>query len=70
MRIGIIGLGVVGGAVASGLKALGHDIKAHDIRFDTTANILVDTEISFVCVPTPSSEFGKCDTNIVENVIN
>jgi UDPglucose 6-dehydrogenase len=69
MKIGIVGLGVVGTAVSSGLRALGHTIKEHDIRFKTTINDLFNTEVCFICVPTPSKENGECNVSIVESVV-
>ncbi len=69
MDIGIIGLGVVGGAVASGLQDLGHKIHPHDIRMDTSISDVLATEICFICVPTPSTDNGSCDTTIVDKVV-
>ena len=69
MRIGIIGLGVIGNACKYGFEKLGHDIKVHDIKFNTSINEVLNTEINFICVPTPSSDDGSCNTNIVEMVV-
>ena len=69
MNIGIIGLGVVGGAVASGLQDLGHKIHPHDIKMNTSINDVLESEICFICVPTPSTEDGSCDTSIVDKVV-
>jgi nucleotide sugar dehydrogenase len=69
MKVGIIGLGVIGSACKYGFEKLGHDIKVHDIKFGTTIDEVIDTEINFICVPTPSLGNGSCDTNIVEMVV-
>ena len=69
MKIGIIGLGVVGSAIQHGFEKLGHKVLTHDIRFNTSIEDIKDTEVVFVCVPTPSLDSGKCDTNVVEDVI-
>jgi UDPglucose 6-dehydrogenase len=69
MRVGIVGLGVVGSAVADGLEDLGHTIIKHDIRLGTSLEIIEGTEICFICVPTPSSKDGSCDTSIVSEVV-
>jgi nucleotide sugar dehydrogenase len=69
MKIGIVGLGVVGQASSFGFKKLGHTVIGHDIKLDTKLNDLLDTEVAFICVPTPSSENGGCDTSIVESVV-
>jgi len=69
MKIGIIGLGVIGNACKYGFEKLGHVIKVHDLKLGTTINDLLDTEINFICVPTPSLDNGSCDTSIVESVV-
>jgi UDPglucose 6-dehydrogenase len=69
MNIGIIGLGIVGSAVKYGLEKLGHTIFVHDIKFNTNVEIVLNTEVCFICVPTPSNEDGSCNTTIVEKVV-
>ena len=69
MHVGIVGLGVVGTANRVGFQQLKHNVKCHDIRFNTTIDIVKDTELVCVCVPTPSSINGSCDTTIVKSVI-
>jgi len=70
MNIGIIGLGVVGNACKGGFEKLGHSVKVHDIKLGTTIEDIEDTELVFLCVPTPSKENGECDTSIVESVVD
>ena len=70
MKIGIIGLGVVGSAVRHGFDRLGHKTSFHDIMFDTKVEDVLDTEICYVSVPTPSDSSGRCDVTIVEKVVN
>lgn len=69
MKIGIVGLGAVGSANKDGFAHLGQEVLGHDISLDTKLEDLIDTEVCFLCVPTPSSETGHCDTSIVESVI-
>lgn len=69
MKIGIIGMGTVGSANYSGFNMLGHDLVIHDTKLDTTINEVLDTEIAFLCVPTPQADDGSCDTSIIESVI-
>jgi UDP-glucose 6-dehydrogenase len=69
MKIGIIGWGAVGGAVGEGFKMLGHEVTRHDPKFGTVIDAVLDTEIVFVCVPTPSGENGECDLSIVHHTI-
>lgn len=70
MKIGIIGWGAVGSAVGEGFKMLGHDVKKHDPKFNTTIESVLDTELVFVCVPTPSGDNGECDLSIVYETIS
>lgn len=69
MNIGIIGVGIVGSAVKFGLESLGHKVKAHDIKLDTTINEVLDTEICYICVPTPVGDKGMCDISVVFEVV-
>jgi UDPglucose 6-dehydrogenase len=69
MQIGIIGLGVVGSACKTGFEILGHTVKFHDPKHKTNISDLKDTEIAYVCVPTPNRQDGSCDISIVEKSI-
>ena len=69
MKIGIIGIGVVGGAVKFGFESLGHTVKFHDTKYNTKLEDVLDTEICYICVPTPIGDNGKCNISIVEEVI-
>lgn len=69
MRIGIVGVGVVGGAVRYGMEKLGHDVRVHDPRLGTRLADVVESEVVYVCVPTPSAPDGSCDTSIVREVV-
>ena len=70
MQIGIIGLGLVGGAIRHGFAKIGHMVRGYDIKYPETrfADIL-ETELCFICVPTPNTPEGFCDTTIVRKVI-
>ena len=65
MKIGVIGWGVVGSACGEGFRMLGHEVRAHDPKLKTKLEEVIDTEIVFVCVPTPSGPDGECDLSIV-----
>lgn len=69
MIIGIIGDGIVGSAVKFGFQKIGHRVITHDIKYNTDPKILIDAEIVYLCVPTPSKSNGDCDTSIVESCI-
>ena len=70
MKIGIVGLGIVGAAVKHGLEKLGNQVSVHDLKLDSKLEDVLDTEIVYLCVPTPPSENGKCDTSIIESVVD
>jgi len=81
-RIGIIGSGTVGLIVGRGLKQLGNKVVFHDIQekrvkelrakglFATTDlnQLVAGTEISFLCVPTPTKG-GKIDLSHVKSAV-
>lgn len=69
MKIGILGKGVVGSACGAGFTLLGHEVTFHDPKLNTTIDHVVDSEIIFICVPTPSDSNGRCDTSIVHQSI-
>ncbi len=69
MEIGIVGLGIVGSAVRHGFEKLGNSVKVHDIKLNTKLADVTGAEIVYLCVPTPRSENGKCDTSIIESVV-
>lgn len=68
-KVGIVGYGFVGLAVETGLQAVA-DIRVYD-KFKDTENldsVVNNSDIIFVCVPTPMEDSGHCDTSIVEGV--
>ena len=69
MRIGIVGLGVVGSAIKTGFEKLGHDIVCYDLKLQTTLQDVTDSEILFLCVPTPQGDDGSCDTTIITGIL-
>ena len=67
MKIGIIGCGHVGGAM--------HELFKDAIVYDKLKGIgskqeINQCDLAFVCVPTPMSKDGSCDTSMVEEVIS
>lgn len=68
MNIGIVGLGIVGSAVRHGFEKLGHRVTGHDIRDETRLEDVLESEIVYLCLPTPQGEDGHCDTSVIENV--
>ena len=65
MNIGIIGVGVVGSACKVGFEHIGHTVKVHDIKLHTKIDDVLDTEICYVSVPTPTRDDDSCDVRIV-----
>lgn len=70
MIIGLIGCGAVGSACKYGFEKLGHIVKVYDIKWpETKIQDVLDTEIVFIVVPTPSNPDGSCNTGIVEKSV-
>ena len=70
-EIGIIGQGFVGSAVREGMQNY-FKVFAFDkdpTKFSNTENIfsvVENTELTFLCVPTPMKKSGECDLRILE----
>lgn len=70
-KVGIVGLGFVGGAIQ---KAMADScslvlVDKDPSRGTHTYKDLFDCEGVFVCVPTPFGDDGRCDTSILEYVL-
>ena len=68
MKIGIIGYGFVGKAVAAAYD----EVLINDPLYQDSTSIETMKESCdaiFVCVPTPPSESGECDSSILESTI-
>lgn len=72
ISIGIIGLGFVGDALKNGFQHFGiSDIKQYDPKIcGTSYDDVLDTDVAFVCVPTPMKNGGSIDDTIVDDVLN
>ena len=88
-KISIIGSGVVGTAIGEGFSKVGFPVIFHDIDekkidalkkngYNATLNLeeaILNSDISFICVPTPLSEnkspngYRKMDLRLLENVV-
>ncbi len=73
MKIGIVGQGYVGTAVKTVFEKH-YDIETYDINIDlsstkSTAELAQNTDLIFVCVPTPMNKDGSCNIFTVEKVI-
>lgn len=69
MKIGIIGHGFVGSAIAHAYKK--HELVIIDPKLSNsnTYSDLKNTDAIFICVPSPPTEHGYCDTTILESVL-
>ena len=73
MKIGIVGsLGVVGNALKFGFGTrLGHSIKEYDLNLaGSKLEDTLDTQICFLCLPTPPKEDGSCNISIVSETVS
>lgn len=72
-KVGIIGLGFVGTAVETGLQALvkNIEIRAHDKYkpSESLEEVVENSDILFICLPTPMNEDGSCNISIIEKEI-
>jgi UDPglucose 6-dehydrogenase len=72
MRIGIVGQGYVGTAVKTVFQKY-YKTYTFDLNGKCNCNCLEDlvsnSDIIFVCVPTPMNSDGSCNIDIVENVV-
>jgi len=71
-RIGIVGQGYVGTAVKE-VFSKHYETNTFDLNgncsCETLDELVINSDIIFVCVPTPMKKDGSCDTGIVENVV-
>lgn len=72
MKIGIIGAGFVGSAIKNTYERWGVPIITHDPAkgFNSSYEELRSCDGLFVCVPSPTTETGECDTSILEDVLS
>lgn len=71
-RIGVIGNGFVGRAIARGFMEHCGEVRVHDVLPERSTHTLaeaLDCGWTFVCVPTPAREDGRCDVDAVVEVI-
>ena len=72
MNIGIIGQGFVGNAIYQKFKKY-YNVLTFDLdeskSNSTKDEVMTQSEVVFVCLPTPMNQDGSCNTDIVEGVI-
>ena len=71
-RIGVIGNGFVGRAIARGFVEHCGEVRIHDVMPERSTHALaeaLDCDWTFVCVPTPADDYGRCNTEAVVEVL-
>ena len=71
-KVGIVGQGFVGKALKAGFEKY-YTTNTYDLNgscsCETIDELIDNSNIIFVCVPTPMKKDGSCDTSIVEGVV-
>tara|TARA_R110000782_G_scaffold62108_2_gene127731 strand:- start:718 stop:1587 length:870 start_codon:yes stop_codon:yes gene_type:complete len=74
MKIGIIGNGFVGSAIMHGFILHTDDIMIYDKdpkrSTHSLCELVLHSDVVFICVPTPMFESGECDLSIVEGTVD
>lgn len=73
VKVGIIGVGYVGSAISSAFadNPFVQLVKRDPFKgFNSTYDELKTCDGIFVCVPSPQSDDGSCDTSYLESVLN
>ena len=71
MNIGVIGLGAVGSALQKGFKYIGHEVVGYDIKYpNTKIEDVLNTEIVYIVVGTPTGPNDECDLTAVNSVMD
>ena len=70
-RLGFIGAGFVGGAMIRGFSGY-NPITVYDKGQGqgSIEEVVENSDVIFVAVPTPMRQDGSCDTRILEDVLN
>ena len=73
MRIGIVGQGYVGTAVKSAFEKY-YETNTFDLNGRCNCKdldeLVCDSDIIFICLPTPMKKNGSCDVSIVEDTVS
>lgn len=69
MKIGIVGYGYVGQGMAITFDYVAQVFIHDPARGCNAKQLVLESDLVVVCVPTPRMASGKCDTSIVESVV-
>ena len=71
-KIGVVGLGYVGTAVQKGFESI-RRVATYDITKECNTisieDLVMQSQIIFICVPTPMNTNGACNVDIVKSVL-
>lgn len=70
MKTSILGYGYVGQATHKALKHVDAIYDPNIAEFSDTMDAVANSDIAFICVPTPSTTDGQCDTSNIENALH
>ena len=74
MNVGIVGCGFVGSSLKEGLRD-SVTVNVYDkfntdlSTVDSLSDLVTESDILFVCLPTPMRRTGECDTTLVEDTV-
>lgn len=74
MNVGIVGCGFVGSSLREGLRD-SVTVNVYDkfntdlSTVDSLSDLVTESDILFVCLPTPMRRTGECDTTLVEDTV-
>jgi UDPglucose 6-dehydrogenase len=69
MKIGIIGFGFVGQAIGWAYRNNGLIVRDPKMADSASLDKFADRDAIFICVPSPSTDDGHCDSSILEQVL-
>jgi len=74
MKVGIVGMGMVGMAYKEALTRKGFELKCYDKYIKNTYNyntmdVIYETDVVFLCLPTIPKENGQLDISPIDDVI-
>jgi nucleotide sugar dehydrogenase len=69
MKIGIIGFGFVGQAIGWAYRDYNMVIRDPKMKDSASLDKFSDCDAIFVCVPSPSTDDGHCDSSILKSVL-
>ena len=65
LTLGFLGCGAIGQAISDIHEDLEQKVVRHDLCLNSKLEDLLETDIVFVCLPTPSNEDGSCNLSII-----